>query len=234
MIVLEENATGYGAVPVPIDFSDESKPAEAIVMGFGHQAFDGSALSCSLQEAAVPYAAADCSGYIEQGYAYDPAVMTCAGGGDFSTDACQGDSGGPLVVDRGAGEFEQVGLVSWGVGCATEGYPGVYTKLSAFKGFLSQFVEACGGIDGLEASNATDYDYTEYEYEEYEYEEYEEYEYEEYEYEGDYAYQSDVTDFPKGWTGSDAQVECFTAVSAMLAGEDTGGSTDATASPERQ
>ena len=60
VIVLEENATGYGAVPVPIDFSDESKPAEALVMGFGHQAFDGSALSCSLQEAAVPYAAAEC------------------------------------------------------------------------------------------------------------------------------------------------------------------------------
>jgi secreted trypsin-like serine protease len=49
------------------------------------------------------------------------------------TDACQGDSGGPLVV-RAADDpfrFVQIGIVSWGIGCAWPGQPGVWTQLSS-------------------------------------------------------------------------------------------------------
>jgi len=42
-------------------------------------------------------------------------------------DACQGDSGGPLVR---AGTTEQVGVVSWGLGC-DRGYPGVYADVGS-------------------------------------------------------------------------------------------------------
>ncbi|VEN45707.1 unnamed protein product, partial [Callosobruchus maculatus] len=51
--------------------------------------------------------------------------MLCAGYLEGGKDACQGDSGGPLVV---AGV--QVGIVSWGYGCARLGYPGIYTNIS--------------------------------------------------------------------------------------------------------
>lgn len=55
--------------------------------------------------------------------------MMCAGGED--RDACQGDSGGPLrcVVD---GKSYLAGLVSWGIGCATEGVPGGYTNVANY------------------------------------------------------------------------------------------------------
>ncbi len=47
-------------------------------------------------------------------------------------DTCQGDSGGPLVAHARDG-WVQVGIVSWGLGCARKGYPGVYTQLATFR-----------------------------------------------------------------------------------------------------
>jgi len=53
--------------------------------------------------------------------------MVCAGVPEGGKDACQGDSGGALVLKKSG---KQVGIVSWGIGCALKDYPGVYTNLA--------------------------------------------------------------------------------------------------------
>lgn len=61
----------------------------------------------------------------------DDETMMCAIGN--GKDACFGDSGGPLIITDpnadSATSDVQIGLVSWGFGCADPFYPGVYAKV---------------------------------------------------------------------------------------------------------
>ncbi|KAJ8667871.1 hypothetical protein QAD02_009534 [Eretmocerus hayati] len=63
--------------------------------------------------------------------------MICAGFiGKGGKDACQGDSGGPLVQGG-----KLVGIVSWGYGCAEPSYPGVYTRITALRSWISEITD---------------------------------------------------------------------------------------------
>lgn len=63
----------------------------------------------------------------------------CAGG-EKGKDACKGDGGSPLIcpILNHDGYFYQAGIVSWGVGCGTDGVPGVYVKVSKFRTWIDE------------------------------------------------------------------------------------------------
>jgi len=74
------------------------------------------------------------------------AEQICAGLEEGGKDSCQGDSGGPLVAyDRQGCPF-QIGIVSWGIGCAGKKDYGVYTRLSQHAAWIA---EKAGPITGV-------------------------------------------------------------------------------------
>jgi trypsin len=79
--------------------------------------------------------------------------MLCAK--DNGEDSCQGDSGGPLVIlGNDPSQDVQVGVVSWGIGCASRDFPGVYARVSRVTDWIKTTVcqessqppaDLCGG-----------------------------------------------------------------------------------------
>lgn len=57
-------------------------------------------------------------------------------------DSCQGDSGGPLFGKNAKGRPVQVGVVSYGLGCATPLFPGVYAEVNSppIRSFLNETI----------------------------------------------------------------------------------------------
>jgi len=63
----------------------------------------------------------------------------CAGYAEGLRDSCVGDSGGPLIATY-EGVVQQVGVVSFGYGCALPNFYGIYTDIPYFIGWINQYV----------------------------------------------------------------------------------------------
>lgn len=66
--------------------------------------------------------------------------MLCAGLPEGGKDSCQGDSGGSLFVPNG-NNFTQIGVVSFGLGCAHPNAYGVYTKVKNYNDWIKGYVK---------------------------------------------------------------------------------------------
>ena len=113
------------------------------VTGWGAQSEGGSA-SQTLRKVNVPVmtSSACVNKMASIGRFVNPQTMMCAGG-EEGEDACQGDSGGPLTYRNSDSVHTLVGLVSWGVGCAREGTPGIYVRIT----YMLEWVKSISQVD---------------------------------------------------------------------------------------
>ncbi|XP_043304492.1 transmembrane protease serine 11A isoform X1 [Cervus elaphus] len=63
--------------------------------------------------------------------------MMCAGYLEGIYDACRGDSGGPLVGKDLKDTWYLIGIVSWGDNCGQRNKPGVYTKVTYYRNWIT-------------------------------------------------------------------------------------------------
>jgi secreted trypsin-like serine protease len=86
-----------------------------------------------------------CIAILETDDTYVTDNMICAAIPEGGKGSCQGDSGGPLVINTGSG-IQQVGIVSFGIGCAAPGFPGVYTRVSQYNEWMSAITDGVAVI----------------------------------------------------------------------------------------
>jgi len=75
----------------------------------------------------------------------DPVIteqMFCAGRPEGGIDSCQGDSGGFIGAPLGGGRWVQLGVVSWGIGCAQPQLFGVYSRVARLRQWLETTMQS--------------------------------------------------------------------------------------------
>ncbi|XP_061635977.1 transmembrane protease serine 9 [Phyllopteryx taeniolatus] len=113
------------------------KDAECYISGWGSMR-EGGSLTNLLQKAPVStIEQADCQE--SYGDNLTPHMM-CAGYMEGGRDTCLGDSGGPLTCREGTGQWFVAGVTSWGHGCGRAGFPGIYTRVTSVRNWISSYL----------------------------------------------------------------------------------------------
>jgi hypothetical protein len=109
-------------------------------IGWGHTS-EGGNVSSTLQQVDLPrIAQQNCTDVMGTNRIDD--TMFCAGPISGGRDTCQGDSGGPLFDPNTS---RQIGVVSWGIGCARSSTYGVYTNLGRYTRWIASYTRSFSG-----------------------------------------------------------------------------------------
>ncbi|XP_058024117.1 serine protease 1-like [Ahaetulla prasina] len=136
LIKLESPVTIDASVsPIPLSNGCAATGTSCLISGWGNTLSNGVNYPDLLQCLNAPILSGD-----ECNAAYPGQItpnMVCIGYLEGGKDSCQGDSGGPVVCN---GVLQ--GIVSWGIGCALPGYPGVYTKVCRYINWINENIAA--------------------------------------------------------------------------------------------
>jgi secreted trypsin-like serine protease len=141
LIRLASPVTTLATLPIATNTANNS--GTFTIAGWG-AAREGGAQQRYLLKAQVPFVS-DTSCNSSYGGDLIPNEEICAGYASGGTDTCQGDSGGPMFRRNASNAWVQVGITSWGYGCARAGYPGVYTEVSTFASAIASAAASLGG-----------------------------------------------------------------------------------------
>ena len=111
LLRLDEPITNFEPIQLCTDTNHDEEPVMATTMGWGATSSGGGS-SNFLLEVDVPMDDS-CGSYSNSEITNH---MVCAGDSNGGEDSCQGDSGGPLIMTNDDGEYELIGIVSWGYG----------------------------------------------------------------------------------------------------------------------
>ncbi|TVY51959.1 Trypsin, partial [Lachnellula suecica] len=130
VIILDEpfelGAT-IGSIKLVGSGEEPADGTDTTVIGWGFTQSDRTVLPEALQEVTIPVISRTTC---EDAYgSLFTAHMFCAGLANGSMDSCGGDSGGPSF-NRVDGEFQLLGVTSWGLECASDDYPAVFVDLA--------------------------------------------------------------------------------------------------------
>ena len=126
--------TGTGAtstIPLVFPSIGSLEGVNALVSGWGNTSTSSSSYPYDLYKVTVPIIS---NSVCNNSAHYNGAItnnMLCAGYDVGGYDSCQGDSGGPLAVYN-TNQYQLVGVVSWGIGCAQPNKQGVYARVSQY------------------------------------------------------------------------------------------------------
>ncbi len=134
LLKLKTAATSEAVTRITPELMQGLKEGTALtVMGWGNLSTTGEQFPEKLNQVQVPLVSnASC----KTSYSNLTENMLCAGYTQGGKDSCQGDSGGPLVYQLD-GKWHQVGVVSFGQGCAEANYPGVYTRVEKYTDWIT-------------------------------------------------------------------------------------------------
>ncbi|GAA1586195.1 S1 family peptidase [Actinoplanes couchii] len=144
LIRLASAVSGTNIGTLPITTSTTYDTGTFTIAGWGAASENG-AQQRYLRKATVPFVSdTTCNSSSMYNGQVNAAREICAGYTAGGVDTCQGDSGGPMFR-QGASGLVQVGIVSWGDGCARPNKPGVYTQVSYFSAAIKAAATSLGG-----------------------------------------------------------------------------------------
>ncbi|KAL3276737.1 hypothetical protein HHI36_012107 [Cryptolaemus montrouzieri] len=119
----------------PICLSEKSTIPEAYwISGWG-KTENGTYSNVKMKVSIPPFDITACNVLYARLRATVGQSQICAGG-EANKDSCVGDSGGPLMFHNNESRWFAVGLVSYGINCGTEGWPGVYTSIPFYYNWI--------------------------------------------------------------------------------------------------
>lgn len=125
-----------------IDESEYYSDIPAYIVGWGATRYvddRGVDFPAIQQEAVVPLVGlAVCNSVLSYQGLLAPTQL-CAGYVEGGVDTCSGDSGGPLYIIEN-GQPVQIGITSFGNGCAQANFYGIYTNVSHYISWLGNYV----------------------------------------------------------------------------------------------